>query len=172
MRNNKMSRYYNDYLQHSDEDTLAHFGIPGMKWGQRKIQEHKELSRKIREEDAYYEKAKQREHQRLDKLNAKNNNRNVRGVNDLIGYGFKKYQINQQHKEASAKAREQAANYMKKKYGDSYVKQKNSREVKRAAALVGAMVAGNLLLDAVSKKALRTQAAGIHFRTPSGSGLL
>ena len=22
-----MSRYYNDYLQHSDEDTLAHFGI-------------------------------------------------------------------------------------------------------------------------------------------------
>lgn len=29
MRNNKMSRYYN-------EDTLAHFGIPGMKLGQRK----------------------------------------------------------------------------------------------------------------------------------------
>ena len=31
-----MSRYYNDYFQHSDEDTLAHFDIPGMKWGQRK----------------------------------------------------------------------------------------------------------------------------------------
>ena len=31
-----MSRYYNDYLQHSDEDTLAHFGIPGMKLGVRK----------------------------------------------------------------------------------------------------------------------------------------
>lgn len=36
IRRKKMSRYYNDYLQHSDEDTLAHFGVPGMKLGQRK----------------------------------------------------------------------------------------------------------------------------------------
>lgn len=55
-----MSRYYNDYLQHSDEDTLAHFGVPGMKWGQRKIQEHIALSKKINEENAYYEKVKKK----------------------------------------------------------------------------------------------------------------
>lgn len=83
---------------------------------------------------------KKREHQRLDKLNDKNNNRNVRGANDLISYGFKKFQINQKHKEASAKAREQAAEYMKKKYGNSYAKQKESRYTKQAiAASLGAL---------------------------------
>ena len=164
-----MSRYYNDYLQHSDEDTLTHFGIPGMKWGQRKIQEHIALNKKINEENAYYEKVKKREHQRLDKLDAKNNNRNVRNANDLISYGFKKYQINQKHKEASAKAREQAANYMKKKYGDSYVKQKNARTAKVAALLISGMIAGNVAASIGAKRGMsRMMNSGPSFNPHGG----
>ena len=166
-----MSRYYNDYLQHSDEDTLAHFGIPGMKWGQRKIQEHIALNKKINEEHDYYEKIKKREHQRLDKLDAKNNNRNVRNANDLISYGFKKYQINQKHREASAKAREQAANYMRKKYGDSYVKQKDARAAKVVALTVAAMVAGNVAAKIGVKRGMsRMMNSGPSF--PRTGGLL
>ena len=47
-----MSRYYNDYLQHSDEDILAHFGIPGMKWGAEKQMKKKYGKEYIKQRDA------------------------------------------------------------------------------------------------------------------------
>ena len=65
MRNNKMSRYYNDYLQHSDEDTLAHFGVPGMKWGQ-----HKSLAEWNEDRRAYKDSIKRKRVRKFTKLDA------------------------------------------------------------------------------------------------------
>jgi len=117
MRNNKMSRYYNDYLQHSDEDTLAHFGIPGMKRGQRKIQEHIALNKKIREE------------KRIAKLDLANRRDKLKKLENRASSNLKN--IRREKGLAEVRSAISAEKQMKKKYGKEYIKQRDARERKK-----------------------------------------
>lgn len=47
-----MTRYYNDYLQ--TDDTLAHYGVLGMKWGHHKVKvATSKLNRKAKKAEKY-----------------------------------------------------------------------------------------------------------------------
>lgn len=127
-----MSRYYNDYLHLNVEDTLAHFGIPGMKWGQRKIQDHISLSNKIREE------------QRI--ANQEYRRRKTRFGNEKGGLLTRLKNVGNKNYVARINSEIAAEKRMQKKYGDSYVKQKNARERKKLMLTAAGLAASTGVL--------------------------